>query len=128
MIRPAIVDTNVVVAGLLSQHAASPPVRILDAMLSGGIPFVLSPELLAEYQDVLLRPKLSQLHGLSIADIDTIVADLAASACMLSPPKSDIFAPDPGDQLLLEQRTLGQQILTPRAFCQTWTEEPFPTS
>jgi len=147
MTRPAIVDTNVIVAGLLSNHAASPPVRILDAMLSGTIPFALSPELFAEYREVLLRPKLGRLHGLSIAEIDAILTDLAALAYMLDPSRSDVPAPDPddqflwdlldfrpdltlvtGDKALLEPQTMRRRIMTPFAFCQTWTEEPFPTS
>lgn len=32
-----IIDTNVLVAGLISSNPASPPVRILDAMLNGEI-------------------------------------------------------------------------------------------
>lgn len=50
MTRPAvIVETNVVVAGLLTGNAASPVARILDGMLSAAFPFVVSEALLAEY-------------------------------------------------------------------------------
>ena len=51
-----IVDTNVVIAGLLSSGKDSPVSRILDAMLDGRLLFLLSPALLAEYRQVLLRP------------------------------------------------------------------------
>ena len=57
MSRPAvIVDTNVVVAGLLTKHEASPDARILDGMLGAAFPFVVSEALLAEYRTVLVRP------------------------------------------------------------------------
>jgi len=42
-----VVDTNVVVAGLITQDPSSPTVRTLDAMLSGSLMFLMSPELLA---------------------------------------------------------------------------------
>ena len=48
MSRPAvIVDTNVVVAGLLTGDATSPVARILDGMLAATFPFVVSEALLA---------------------------------------------------------------------------------
>ena len=59
MSRPAIiVDTNVVVAGLLNKDEASPVARILDGMLAAAFPFVVSEALLAEYRTVLVRPTL----------------------------------------------------------------------
>lgn len=64
MIRQAvIVDTNVVVSGLLTGNAASPVARVLDGMLAVAFPFVASEALLAEYRDVLVRPALRKLHG-----------------------------------------------------------------
>ena len=59
MSRPAvIVNTNLVVAGLLTKQDASPVARILDGMLGAAFPFVLSEALLAEYRTVLVRPVL----------------------------------------------------------------------
>ena len=37
-----IIDTNVVVAGLLTANEASPVARILDGMLAAAFPFVVS--------------------------------------------------------------------------------------
>ena len=45
-----VVDTNVVVAGLLAASPSSPVVLILDAMLAGTLVYLLSPPLLAEYR------------------------------------------------------------------------------
>ena len=76
MSRPAIiVDTNVVVAGLITQHDDSPVARILDGMLSAAFPFVLSEALLTEYRTVLVRPNLRKLHGLTVAEVDTILTE-----------------------------------------------------
>jgi putative PIN family toxin of toxin-antitoxin system len=94
-----LVDTNVVVAGLLTADEASPVVRILDGMLAAAFPFVVSEALLAEYHTVLVRPKLRQLHGLKVAEIETLLTDLAQHAIVFAPVAA-VPAPDPGDQLL----------------------------
>lgn len=97
----AIIDTNVVIAGLLTARADSPVARILDGMLDAAFAFVVSEALLAEYRAVLLRPKLCRLHGLSEAEIDTILADLARHAIVLpAAHTAGPRAPDPGDQFL----------------------------
>ena len=96
-----IVDTNVVVAGLLTKHDASPVARILDGMLGAAFPFVLSEALLAEYRTVLVRPVLRKLHGLTVAEVEAILTDLAQHAIMLAPVAA-APAPDPGDRLLWE--------------------------
>ena len=96
---PVIVDTNIVVAGLLTQNPESPVAAILDAMLSAAIPFALSEALLAEYRDVLGRPQLRRLHRLTFDEIDLILTDIALHATVLAPPAGP-SAPDPGDQML----------------------------
>lgn len=99
---PAIIDTNVVIAGLLTTRAESPVARILDCMVAGSVPFVLSEALLAEYRQVMARPKLRNLHGLDEQAIDVIVLELAQHAIVLNPAHapSASGAPDPGDQHL----------------------------
>ncbi len=100
MSRPVvIVDTNVVVAGLLTADDTSPVARVLDGMLAAAFPFALSEALLAEYRAVLLRPRLKKLHGLSVADIESLLTDLAQHAIVLTPGAAPA-APDPGDQFL----------------------------
>ncbi len=100
MSRPTvIVDTNVVVAGLLTAHHTSPVARILDGMLAAAFSFVLSEALLAEYHAVLVRTRVRKLHGLTVAEVETILTDLAQNAIVLTPVVAPP-APDPGDQLL----------------------------
>ena len=99
--KAVIVDTNVVVAGLLTADDASPVARILDGMLVAAFPFVVSEALLAEYRTVLMRPRLRKLHGLAVAEVDAILTDMAQHAIVLAPIAAPP-APDPGDQLLWE--------------------------
>jgi putative PIN family toxin of toxin-antitoxin system len=130
----AIVDTNVMVAGLLTCSEASPVARMLDGMLRANFPFVVSEALLAEYHSVLVRPKLRKLHGLTATDIETLLTGLAQHAIVLAPAKATA-APDPGDQLLwdllvarddlvlvtgdkrlIQDPGMRARVLTPRAF------------
>ena len=100
MTRPVvIIDTNVVVAGLLTKREDSPVARVLDGMLGAAFPFVVSEALLAEYHAALVRPALRKLHGLTVAELETILTDMARHAIVLAPATAPL-APDPGDQLL----------------------------
>jgi predicted nucleic acid-binding protein len=129
-----IVDTNVVVAGLLTGDAASPVARILDGMLAAAFPFVVSEALLAEYRTVLVRPALRRQHGLTVAEVETLLTDIAQHAIVLKPAVGSP-APDPGDQLLWnllatradlllvtgdqalqDDATMRARVLSPRAF------------
>ena len=94
-----VVDTNIVVAGLITGADRSPVAFILDAMLSGSLVYLLSPALLAEYRSVVLRPKLTKLHGLAEAELDRLLVELTANA-MWREPKPASPAPDRGDDHL----------------------------
>ena len=79
-----IIDTNVLVAALITRDRTSPTARILDKMLNGTLVFLISPDLLAEYRNVLLRPRLRSAHKLSEAQIDTLPPSRAWSACSVA--------------------------------------------
>lgn len=80
--RPAVfvVDTNVVAAGLITASGNSPVVVILEAMLSGTLLYLMSPALLQEYRTVLLRPRISKLHGLTEAEVDQLLVEITANS------------------------------------------------
>ena len=100
MIEPVfIIDTNIVVSGLITATNTSPVAQILDNMLTGEIVYVLSPALLNEYRSVLVRPKLMQLHGLSESQIEDLLVELAANAIWHEPSQT-VPAPDRGDDHL----------------------------
>lgn len=136
--QPAIVDTNVVVAGLLTGSAASPVARILDVMLAAAFPFVVSEALLAEYHAVLVRPGMRRQHGLTVAEIGTLLTGIAQHAIVLAPVAAP-RTPDPGDQLLwgllaargdlllvtgnkalLRDPGMPARVATPQAFVAGW--------
>ncbi len=129
--QAVIVDTNVVVAGLLTGNETSPVARILDGMLAAAFPFVVSEALLAEYRTVLVRPNLRKLHGLTVSEVDAILTDLAQHAIVLVPVKAPP-APDPGDQLLWELLAAradlllitGDELLLRDAGMQGWVASP----
>lgn len=50
-----VLDTNVLVAGLLS--ATGPPAWIVEAVLAGDLELALDMAIRAEYEDVLRRPE-----------------------------------------------------------------------
>lgn len=93
-----IIDTNVLVAGLITEERSSPTARILDAMLSGTLFYLLSAELLREYRDVVLRPRLSRVHGLNEIEIEQLLSEIAANAIRREAlPDKDHTSPDPRD-------------------------------
>lgn len=97
-----IIDTNVVIAGLLTAHADSPVARVLDGMLAVRFGYVVSEQLLAEYRSVALRPALQKLHGLRADEVDVLLLDIARHAIVLNPASQPHSprAPDAGDQFL----------------------------
>lgn len=124
----AVVDTNVVAAGLMTSDDSSPTARILDLMLSGSLRFLLSVELLTEYREVLLRPKIACSHGLSTDEVDRVLADLVLHAALreITPlaaglsPRGDehvvaLLAVDPSAVLVTGDKALAR-LVAPRAF------------
>jgi len=82
MMPLAVVDTNVVVAALITADLESPTARILSAMLRGRFPYLLSEELIREYRVVLLRPRIASQHGLNAEAIDEVLLRLAAQGAL----------------------------------------------
>jgi uncharacterized protein len=98
--RVAVIDTNVVVSGLLTGEPTSPTAVILDGMLRGRFTYLLSLELLAEYREVLLRPRIRRRHDLSAADVEALLTELALNGRVLDPPPVTVTIPDFGDRHL----------------------------
>ncbi len=131
---PAVIDTNVVVSGVLTSHAAAPTARILDAMLVGRFRLLMSVELLSEYREVLMRDRIRRRHGLSPAEIDVILTEIAANAEIVDveqagtrPRKQDahlhrILEAVPAARLVSGDRKLASgvvdaaRVLTPKEF------------
>lgn len=131
----AVVDSNVVVAGLLTRRPDAPTARMIDAMMVAELRFAVSIELLAEYHRVLRYPKVSRLHGLEGSEIDDLLTSLAVAAVMIEPADIHVDLADPddaflfrllravpdgvlvtGDRLLLESGPEWARVVTPSAF------------
>ena len=92
-----IIDTNVIVSGLLTSDQGAPTAAILDRALSGEIRALLSVDLLTEYRSVLLRPRIRSRHGLDESQIDAILTAIAENAVVCEPINPPTAPPDPGD-------------------------------
>ena len=91
-----VLDTNVLVAGLLSAHAA--PARVLQSILAGEVSVCYDSRIVAEYRQVLARPKFAFDQELTEDVIDWI----EVSGELLIPPPLSVSLPDPDDVMFLE--------------------------
>ena len=91
-----IIDTNVIVSGLLTRDPAAPTARLLNAVITGEIRPLLSPALVVEYRTVLVRPRIKTLHGLEETQIDALLADIIQHSMWREPANSGIEAPGYG--------------------------------
>jgi putative PIN family toxin of toxin-antitoxin system len=99
--RRVLLDTNVLVAGLVSARGASH--ALLQAVASGRLNIVASPAVWLEYEAVLKRDEIRALHGFTAVQVDGF---LAALAVWVKPVQLHYrWRPqlrDPGDELVLE--------------------------
>ncbi len=78
-----VIDTNVLVSGLLS--AGGPPGALLDAVRAGEVRPAVCEPILAEYRDVLRRPRLRIAPSLA----DELLATLDDYALHVPPAEID---------------------------------------
>lgn len=102
----AILDTNILVAGLSSRTGAS--FALLTQALEGHFQMLASPALWLEYEATLKRADIRLLHGLSSRDVDDVLNALAG---VVVPVQSHfLWRPqlrDPKDELVLEAAVNG---------------------
>lgn len=88
----AVIDTNVLVSGGL--NPSGNPGRVLAAVEQQLLQPVISADVMAEYRDVLMRPR---LH-LEREWVARLLDNFEALGLLLMPPPSDTAGlPDPGD-------------------------------
>jgi uncharacterized protein len=90
-----VLDTNVVVSGLLLQKGA--PAAILDAVTSKQFRCYISESLLDEYREVLTRDYL----GLDRHRAARFIGDLREVAIFVGPRKKVAVARDPDDDRVM---------------------------
>lgn len=100
-IMRAVLDTNILVAGLSSRRGASH--GLLRHVLGRRLRILAAPALWLEYEAVLKRPEIRRMHGLSETDVDTF---LDALAILVEPVSMNyLWRPqlcDPKDEMVLE--------------------------
>lgn len=74
---PVVLDTNVLVAGAC-RHEESPAYQLLMAVLHRRVHLMLTEGIIAEYEDVLLRPAVRRLTGLTPDQSRELILDLVA--------------------------------------------------
>ena len=104
MIR-VVLDTNVVVSGLLSP--SGPPGRIVDLVTHDLIQLIYSDEILSEYTEVLHRPQLKLSKDL----VDVFLADIRRRDMVVAAAPWPVEVPDPTDAVFLEVAAAGDAVL-----------------
>ncbi len=90
-----VIDTNVVVSGLLS--ANGPCARIMEAVMEGRVKLVYDARILAEYRDVLCRPRLK----LKPAQVMHFLGALGGQMSVI-PERLSAVGPGPDDMVFIE--------------------------
>ena len=75
MFPQIVLDTNVLVAGAC-RHERSLAYLLLMAVLNRRIPLMLTEGIIAEYEDVLMRPSVRKLTGLSVKQSSDLILEL----------------------------------------------------
>ena len=100
----AVIDTNVIVASLLTRNHDSATARVMNAVYAGKIVQLICDEILAEYDEVLHRARLK----LDPAKCDYILALIRDRAEPLRPIHTDAAMPDEDDRVFFEVALAGQ--------------------
>lgn len=107
MLRRIVLDTSVLVAGLRTRLGAGN--AVLRLVATKKLTILATPPLFLEYEDVLKRAEQRLAHGLTIGEIDQLLAELAA---LVEPVDVQfLWRPqtrDPADEMVLEAAINGQ--------------------
>jgi putative PIN family toxin of toxin-antitoxin system len=128
-----VVDTNVLVSGLLSAHG--PPARVLDLLITGEVQVAYDDRIAAEYRQVLARPR----FGFDPLAVALLLEYLLAEGLPLVARPLPAALPDHTDQPFWEvaveagallitgnakhfpaEACRGVEVLTPATFVERW--------
>lgn len=95
-----VVDPNVLISGLITPHGAS--ARILLELRAGSFELIVSPLLLSELREVLMREKFRRY--VTLDEVDTFLQTLSADATTVPdpPPSAPPLSEDPSDEYLID--------------------------
>lgn len=96
----AVIDTNVFVSG--GTVTASPPYQVINHWRNQDFVMVVSPQLIAEYEEVLMRPKVVKYTGLSERETKQYIKEVRARAYVTEGElEVDVLKDDPDDNMIL---------------------------
>jgi uncharacterized protein len=101
-VRVLVLDTNVLVAALLSPFG--PPAQLLRLILGSRVRILLDERILAEYRDVLPRPK----FRFDPEDVKITLAQLERVGILVVPMPLPVVLPDSDDLPFLEVAQTGE--------------------
>jgi putative PIN family toxin of toxin-antitoxin system len=105
--KRAVLDTNLLTAGLRSRRGAS--FAVLELLADGRFRGLVTTALFLEYEAVLKRPAQREAHGLKLGEVDSFLTELAA---VLEPVDVRFtWRPqlsDPRDEMVLEAAVNGR--------------------
>jgi putative PIN family toxin of toxin-antitoxin system len=95
----AVIDTNVLLSGLLWRGSAH---AFLEQVRNGTVTILSSPELLAELQEVLARPKFDAILSRSNSSRELMLTQISKLAELTDPPPlPQPMCRDPDDDAVL---------------------------
>lgn len=94
----AVVDTNVLVSALISQNPFSPTVRIFQALTNGRFIPLYHEKIIAEYTEVMHRPK----FGIDDKVILDLLDYIYTNGINVTPEPTDAWMIDPKDIVFYE--------------------------
>lgn len=103
----AVIDTNVIVSGLMKRNECTPPAQILDIIELNILIPILNGDIFKEYQEVLTRTKL-KLDPIKVTNYLKTVID---NGIHMDPTHYDGDMPDEKDRVFYEVSLTGDSYL-----------------
>ena len=94
----AVYDTNVLISSLLSKHADSATVKVVDAISSGQVIPLFNQEILDEYDEVLHRARFS----FSEEKVQKVLKMIRQFGLEVNPSPTGEILPDMDDLVFFE--------------------------
>ena len=113
-----VIDTNVLISALLSKHSDAATVQVLNAVFDGTIIPVFNDEILAEYDNVLHRPKFK----FPDANIQLLLDTIKTYGVFAEQLITNEILPDPKDLVFYEVVMAKQDE---NAYLVTWKQQAF---
>jgi putative PIN family toxin of toxin-antitoxin system len=101
----AVIDTNLLVAAMISRPGSTPR-KLLEAVRDGRLKLVVSQPLIDEFLDVMSRPKLAR-YGITIGIVLDFLESLLAVASLVAITGAPKGCDDPDDDAVIETAEVG---------------------